>query len=73
MREPGASQFHILVRVSCCLLKEIVGMGLQKRNRLKTQALKYRDPREAFIINSKISSKCLPNFHESEKMPLKER
>lgn len=46
---------------------------MQKRNRLKTQALKYRDLREAFIINSKISSKCLPNFHESEKMPLKER
>lgn len=45
-------------------------MGLQKRNRLITQALKYRDLGEAFIINSSISSEHFPNFHESEKIPL---
>lgn len=67
--EPGASQFHTLMRVSCCLLKEVLEKRLQKRNRLLPQALKQETLREALIINSRVSFEHFPNFHESEKFP----
>lgn len=52
MRGPGASQLHTLMRVSCCLLKEVLEKRLQKRNGLLPRALKQGALREALIINS---------------------
>lgn len=46
---------------------------LEKRNGLLPEAVKQGGLKEALMRNSRVSFEHFPNFHESEKFPLKEK